>query len=149
MSRSGLYINNKRVCDIADGANIEFVSKSTNIQGTGMSVINSPNSQVINSFNNQGNNGFINQGSHSGDIHFETSKIIVDGKEFLIDDYAEQQEVKIEIHGNVESVHTQNGNLNVSAKNIKKVHSQNGSITVKAKSVGSVKTLNGVINKFD
>lgn len=142
MSKSGVYINGKKVCDVTDNSDVQLIPKSVSIQGGSASVVNSSNSRIVNSFNNQ---GVINQGANSGDIHFVDSKIVVNGQEFLIDEHTNQQDVKIEIYGDVKSVYTKNGSLKVSADNIESVESKNGSITVNAKSVGSVKTKNGSI----
>lgn len=79
-------------------------------------------------------------------VTFQGSRIIIDGKEFDIKEYSENQEIiKVEIFGSVQSVKCGNGNLNLKAKNIGTVKNINGNIHIQANEIGSTSTANGNI----
>lgn len=70
MTKSGLYINGNKVCDIHQYSIIKIIPNSFNV--------NQGNTMFQN--NIHGNVGYINNGVHNGDISFQDSKIVVDDK---------------------------------------------------------------------
>ncbi|OPH36662.1 hypothetical protein [Moraxella lacunata] len=134
MTKSGLYINGNKVCDIHQYSIIKIIPNSFNV--------NQGNTMFQN--NIHGNVGYINNGVHNGDISFQGSKIVVDDKEFDIKEFSNNQEtIQIEIFGNLQSLNSVSGNLTIKAENIGKVKNVNGDIGIQANSVGSASTVNG------
>lgn len=134
MTKSGLYINGNKVCDIHQYSIIKIIPNSFNV--------NQGNTMFQN--NIHGNVGYINNGVHNGDISFQGSKIVVDDKEFDIKEFSNNQEtIQIEIFGNLQSLNSVSGNLTIKAENIGKIKNVNGNIEIQASTVGSASTVNG------
>lgn len=137
MTKSGLYINGNKVCDLHQHSTIKIIPKSFNVNQGNIMFKN----------NIHGSVGYINNGVHNGDISFQGSKIVVDDKEFDIKEFSNNQKtIQIEIFGSIQSVSSENGALNITADNIGRINTVNGDINITADTVGSVSTMNGDIN---
>lgn len=131
MSKQGLYVNGKFVCEVTDNSTLEVIPKSIKIGNSTMNQIN------INGINIQAPNGGIT---------INNSRIKVDGKEYNLDELqGDSPTITIEVYGNIKTVETANGELNINAQMVDTVSLGNGKIYVKANSVGSAKVVNGKI----
>lgn len=153
--KNHVSINGVQICTIDENSIIEINQSN----GNSVLAINSNSNSI-----NISSNGYVNQGVHKGadnlgqagqgqqnifdGVRLTNSTIIVDGQAFNIDDYANNQPIKIEIVGNINSLSTQAGDLNISANNIGTVSTMSGDINVTANSVGACNSMTGDIMTF-
>lgn len=156
----GLFVNGQKIADIEKDSVVEIRPKTLNVEaGNGYvnhgvhngdvsfkgNIVNSPNSNVSNSFN--GNQRIQNSsiGAVFGDnanVCVNQSKVIVDGFEYTLTDFTNDEVIKIEIYGDFNELKTVNGEAIVNG-NVNSVKTQSGDIDVVGEVNGDIKTMSG------
>lgn len=145
----GLFVNGQKVADIEKDSVIEIRPKTVNASvGNGYvnhGVHNSPNSNVVNSFIGnqriQANSVDAVIGDNAN-ICVNQSKVIVDGFEYTLSDFTNDEVIKIEIYGDIDELKTNSGDAVVNG-NVNSVKTQSGDIDIVGEVNGDIKTMSG------